>query len=78
LANQKIDRVLHNRLKIVLAEKNLQQSDLVELTGLSKSTVSNYCRNAAQPSLETLRMIATVLKVNATRLIVPTPDDDDK
>ena len=72
MAKQRIEKVPHNRIKIILAEKNLQQSDLVELTGLSRTTISNYCRNTAQPSLETLRMIATVLKVNAQLLVVPT------
>lgn len=74
----KDEKTLHNRIKIVLAEKNMSQSTLSELTGLSKSRISSYCTNNSQPSLETLRMIATVLKVNATRLIVPTPDEDDK
>jgi transcriptional regulator with XRE-family HTH domain len=78
LAKQKSEKVLHNRIKIVLAEKNFQQSDLVELTGLSRTTISNYCRNTAQPSLETLRMIAVVLNVNAQHLVVPTPEGDEK
>lgn len=56
----------------------MSQIALSELTGLSKSRISSYCTNSAQPSLETLRMIATVMKVNVTRLIVPTPDEDDK
>jgi len=74
----KDEKILHNRIKIVLAEKNMAQNTLSELTGLSKSRISSYCTNSAQPSLETLRMIATVIKVNATRLIVPTPDEDEK
>ncbi len=74
----KDEKTLHNRIKIVLAEKNMSQTELSELTGLSKSRISSYCTNNAQPSLETLRMIATVMKVNVTRLIVPTADEDEK
>lgn len=74
----KAEKILHNRIKIVLAEKNLSQVTLSELTGLSKTRISSYCTNSSQPSLETLRMIATVLKVNVHRLIVPTPDEDEK
>lgn len=72
------EKIHHNRIKIVLAEKNVSQTTLSELTGLSKTRISSYCTNSSQPSIETLRMIATALKVNAQRLIVPTPDEDEK
>jgi len=78
MAKKDTEKVRHNRIKIVLAEKNLEQKDLVKLTGLSRTTISNYCTNFAQPSLETLRMIAGVLNVNAQKLVEPTPEDDDK
>lgn len=74
----KDEKIHHNRIKIVLAEKNVSQTALSEMTGLSKTRISSYCTNSSQPSIETLRMIAVALKVNAQRLIVPTPDEDDK
>ena len=78
MVKKEVEKVRHNRIKIVLAEKNLEQKDLVTLTGLSRTTISNYCTNYAQPSLETLRMIASVLKVNAQILVEPTPDEADQ
>lgn len=74
----KVDKIQHNRIRIVLAEKNISQKRLSELTGLSKTRISSYCTNSSQPSLETLRMIAIALKVNAQLLIAPTPDGENE
>lgn len=67
-----------NRINIVLAEKNVSKKDLAEMIGKSVTMVSYYSSNSSQPSLETLRAIAIALKVDVRRLLVPTPDEDDK
>ena len=63
-----IERI--NRLKIVLAEKNRKGKWLAEQLGKNEATVSRWCSNTAQPSLEMLVKIASILKVNPRELII--------
>ena len=62
-----IERI--NRLKIVLAEKNRKGKWLAEQLGKNEATVSRWCSNTAQPSLEMLVKIAYILKVDPRTLI---------
>ncbi|WP_373125520.1 helix-turn-helix transcriptional regulator [Bacteroides sp. HPS0048] len=61
-----------NRLKSVLAEKQITNKSLAEKMNLSTTTVSRWCTNRTQPSLETLVEIAEILKIDAKELIVST------
>ena len=63
----KIERI--NRLKIVLAEKNRKGKWLAEQLGKNEATVSRWCSNTAQPSLEMLVKIASILNVDPRELI---------
>ena len=63
-----------NRLKVVLAEKKRTNKWLAEQLGKDPATVSKWCTNIAQPSLETLIEIAKVLDVDARELIAPTDE----
>ena len=58
-----------NRIKVVLAEKNLQNKWLAEQIGRDQATVSKWVTNSAQPSLDMLIKIATVLKVDIGELV---------
>ncbi len=58
-----------NRLKVVLAEKNRKGKWLAEQLGKNEATVSRWCSNTAQPSLEMLVKIASILKVDPRQLI---------
>lgn len=58
-----------NRLKIVLVEQGKTGKWLAEQLGKNEATVSRWCSNATQPSLEMLMKIATILNVDARRLI---------
>lgn len=58
-----------NRLKIVLAEQNTTGKWLAEQLGKNEATVSRWCSNTSQPSLEMLMKIASILNVDARRLI---------
>lgn len=58
-----------NRLKIVLAEQNRKGKWLAEQLGKNEATVSRWCSNNAQPSLEMLVKIASILKVDPRSLI---------
>ena len=64
MANKKI-----NRIKVVLAEKGRTNKWLAEQVGKDPATVSKWCTNAAQPSLEMLLQVAKVLEVEIKDLI---------
>jgi transcriptional regulator with XRE-family HTH domain len=64
-----------NRLKVVLAEKKRTNKWLAEELGKDQATVSKWCTNAAQPSLEMLLKIAEVLEVDVRELLCATGDD---
>lgn len=58
-----------NRIKVVLAEKKRTNKWLAEQLKKDPCTVSKWCTNTSQPSLETLLKIAELLKVNYTELV---------
>ena len=53
-----------NRIKVILAEKNLQNKWLAEQLGRDQATVSKWVTNSSQPSLNMLIKIAKVLEVD--------------
>ena len=58
-----------NRLKVVLVEKKKTSKWLAEAMGKDPATISKWCTNTSQPSLETLLEIAKILEVDARELI---------
>ncbi len=58
-----------NRIKVILAEKNLQNKWLAEQLGRDQATVSKWVTNSAQPSLDMLVKIAQCLEVDINELI---------
>lgn len=58
-----------NRLKVVLAERRRTGTWLAKELGMSAVTVSKWCTNTSQPSLETLNKIAMALRVEMRELI---------
>ncbi len=58
-----------NRLKVVLAEKKRTNKWLAEKLQKDPATISKWCTNVSQPSVETLIEIARVLEVNVNDLI---------
>ena len=61
-----------NRLKVVLVEQKETGKWLAEQLGKDPSTVSKWCSNKMQPSLEMLVNTAKVLDVDTRVLIVIT------
>lgn len=59
-----------NRIKVVLVEKDISQTELAEKLGKSYSTINAYCANRQQPSLEMLSQIAECLSVGIKDLII--------
>lgn len=60
----------YNRIKIVLAEKEQSAKWLADQLGKDKSTVSSWCRNDMQRSIETFYEIAKILDVEVRELFV--------
>ena len=58
-----------NRIKVMLAEKKRTNKWLAEQLGVNAATVSKWCTNSSQPSLDMLGKIAEALKVDYTELI---------
>ncbi|AWO02259.1 transcriptional regulator [Chitinophaga alhagiae] len=59
-----------NRIKSVLADKDKTNLWLAEKLGKNKSTISKWCTNDQQPTLETLFDIAEALEVNVCELLI--------
>lgn len=61
-----------NRIRVVLAEKSIANKWLAEKMKKNPTTISRWCNNEMQPSLETLTEIAHQLNVDVRELINPT------
>jgi len=58
-----------NRIKVVLVENNKSNKWLAQKLGKNEATISRWCTNDVQPSLETLTKIAKALNVKVIELI---------
>jgi putative transcriptional regulator len=58
-----------NRIRVALAEQERSNRWLAEKLGKTDATVSKWCANKMQPSLETLVEIAKVLDVDVSELL---------
>lgn len=61
-----------NRLKAVLAEHGKTGKWLAQVLGKNESTVSRWCTNEVQPTVETLMIIADTLKIDIKELFYST------
>ena len=59
-----------NRLKIVLVEQGKTGKWLAGQLGKNEETISRWCSNTSQPSLEMLMKIAELLDVDSRDLII--------
>lgn len=58
-----------NRLKAVLAEQGKTNKWLAEKLDKNETTISRWCTNEVQPSMDNLVAIASLLKVDIKDLI---------
>lgn len=58
-----------NRLKVVLVEQGKTNKWLAKELGKNETTISRWCTNEVQPSLETLWQISELLKIDVKDLI---------
>jgi putative transcriptional regulator len=65
----KKQKAQYNRIKGALADAGISNKQLAEGLGVTEPTVSTWCTNAKQPSLETLFSIADYLEIDARELL---------
>ena len=58
-----------NRIIVVLVDKRKTNKWLAEQLNVAPSTVSKWCTNDSQPSLETLMQISRLLEVKVDDLL---------
>ncbi|MGV3631269.1 MAG: helix-turn-helix transcriptional regulator [Bacteroidota bacterium] len=61
-----------NRIKVVLVEQGRTNKWLADQLGKTTPTISRWCTNDMQPSLDTLVDIAQILKVDVRELLIST------
>lgn len=59
-----------NRIKVVLAERKRTNKWLAEQLGKDPATISKWCTNTSQPSIDMFFRIAKLLDVDYTELII--------
>ena len=62
----------YNRIKAVLAEKSVTNKELAEALQIAPQTVSRWCTNDMQPSIEKLFEVSKYLKIDVRELLVST------
>ena len=60
----------YNRIKAVLAERGRTNLWLADRLGKNRTTVSKWCTNDMQPTMESLFNIADVLDIDVRELLV--------
>ncbi len=61
-----------NRIKVVLVENQKTNKWLAEQLNMHETTISRWCTNTTQPTIETLVEIAKLLKVDIKELLAST------
>jgi putative transcriptional regulator len=74
IEEQMSEKIKINRLKIVLAEKEIAQKDFAQKLSVTPHTISRICKNEQQPTLKTLRKMALALDIDIRELLVPTKE----
>ena len=64
-----------NRIKVVLAEKEISQKDFAKMLSVNPNTISRICNNEQQPTLKTLYKMAKALDVDIRTLLNATKED---
>lgn len=72
--NRSMDKKARNRIKVVLVEQGKTNNWLAETLGMNRTTVSKWCTNQMQPTVETLYAIAEALDVDVRELLVSTKE----
>lgn len=65
-----MSKIVLNRIKVALAEKGKTNKWLAEKLDKNETTISRWCTNEMQLSLETLMSVATVLGIDVRQLLI--------
>ena len=65
------------RVKDIMQNKGLKQSDLAKMTGITEATISRYCNGRRTPNIKVLVKIAKILNVS-TDYLLGIKDDNGK
>lgn len=65
------------RVKDIMQNKGLKQSDLAKMTGIAEATISRYCNGRRTPNIKALVKIAKILNVS-TDYLLGIKDDNGK
>ena len=71
----RLTKIYHNRIKSVLAEKGKTNRDLAKPLDRTASSVSRWCTNDIQPSVEILYKISQFFKIDIRELLISTKLD---
>ncbi|HLI93037.1 MAG TPA: helix-turn-helix transcriptional regulator [Puia sp.] len=66
------NKVKINRIKAVLAEKDMSHKELASRVGIAPNSVTRICNNEFQPTLRLLRDMAYALDVDIRELLIST------
>jgi putative transcriptional regulator len=61
-----------NRIKAVLAEKDVSHKELAIRVGIAPNSVTRICNNEFQPTLKLLRDMALALDIDIRELLIST------
>jgi transcriptional regulator with XRE-family HTH domain len=67
-----MDQIIYNRISVAIFDARIDQKDLAKILNVTENTVSRWCKNIHQPSLQELRRISMVLRIDVRLLIEPT------
>lgn len=66
-----------NRIKVVLAEQSKTNKWLAEQLNKNETTISRWCTNEVQPSMDNLISIAKLLEIDVRDLINSTKNNKE-
>jgi transcriptional regulator with XRE-family HTH domain len=66
------DKTLYNKIRAELILGQKKNLELAKYMDVSVSTVSDWCTNTNQPSIQDLYRIAEFLQIDVRRLLYPT------
>lgn len=67
-----MNKTRYNRIKAELAEAGKQSKDLAQYLEVHVTTVSDWCTNTNQPSIQHLYKISEFLQIDVKRLLIST------
>lgn len=70
-----MDKIKYNRIQVILVEFEIRQIELAQILKVNRNSVSRWCRNLVQPSLEQFWEIAAFFRIDIRLLIEPTSWD---